>query len=159
MDIYICKLNLLICTELCNGSSAISGHGGGICSTDSEIELHHCSISENRAAGHGGGIYLENGNIFMDNVSFYMNNAISYGGGLSTVSSYHVTIHNSRGVNNYAEQSGGFMYLNRSTLVCKHLQVNNNIPFSSSIIAITNSHANINFLHFVSDHSFLSYCC
>ena len=137
-----------------NGSSAISSHGGGICSTDSEIELHHCSISENRAAGQGGGLYLENGNIFMDYVSFYMNIAVSFGGGLSTVSSYHVTIHNSRGVNNSADQSGGFMYLNRSTLVCKHLKVDNNIPFSSSIITITNSHANINFLHFVSDHSF-----
>ena len=137
-----------------NGSSAISGHGGGICSTDSEIELHHCSISENRAASQGGGLYLENGNIFMDYVSFYMNIAVSFGGGLSTVSSYHVTIHNSRGVNNSAEQSGGFMYLNRSTLVCKHLKVDNNISFSSSVITITNSHANINFLHFVSDHSF-----
>ena len=54
---------------------------GGICSTDSEIELHHCSISENRATDQGGGVYLENGNIFMDYVSFYMNIAVSYGGG------------------------------------------------------------------------------
>ena len=137
-----------------NGSSAISGHGGGICSTDSEIKLHYCSISENIATGQGGGLYLENGNIFMDYVSFYMNIAVSYGGSLSTVSSYHVIIHNSRGVNNYAEQSGGFIYLNRSTLECKHLQVDNNITFSTSIITIINSHANINFLHFVSNHSF-----
>ena len=135
-----------------NGSSAISG--GGISSVDSKIELHNCSISENRGSGQGGGLYLEGGNIFMDYVSFYMNSAVTYGGGLSTISSCHIAIHNSKGVNNYAEESGGFMYLNRSELECKHLQVDDNITFSSGIITIINSHAKVNFLHFVSDHSF-----
>ena len=139
--------------SLINGSSAGSGNGGGISSVDSEIKLHNCSISENTGSGQGGALYVEGGNIFMDYVSFYMNSAVSYGGALSTLSS-NIAIHNSKGVNNYAEKPGGFMYLNRSTLVCKHLQVDDISTNSSGIITMTNSHANINSLQFVSDHNF-----
>ena len=144
---------LLLSDSLINGSLAVSGHGGGISSIHTKIELHHCSISRNRAAGHGGGLYIEGSEITMDNVSFYMNFAVSNGGGLFSKYS-QIAIHNSEGEDNFAEQSGGLMFLERSRLVCQYVHVYDNMAFSGSIIAIMNSHAEVNFLYYGYNQSF-----
>ena len=145
--------SLFLRDSVINSSLAFSQNGGGISSVHSKIELHHCTISRNRASGHGGGLYLEGGEITKDNVSFDMNFAVLNGGGLFAKFS-QIAIHNSEGENNYAEQSGGLIFLKRSTLVCQHVHVYDNMAFSGSIIAIMNSNAEVNFFYYIYNQSF-----
>ena len=145
--------SLFLSDSLINSSLALSGHGEGISSIHSKVELHDCSISRNRGSDNGGGLYLEGGEITMDNVIFYMNFAVSNGGGLFAKFS-HIAIHNSKAENNYAEQSGGLMFLERAELVCQHVHVYDTMAFSGSIIAIMNSRAEVNFLYYGYNQSF-----
>ena len=139
--------------SLISSNLAILGHGGGIFCRESKIDLHYSNISENRCFGQGGGIYEQKCRTSANYVLFDMNTANVYGGGLSTASS-HISIHNSQAQNNYALNLGRFMFLKRSTLICQHFQLNDNMTSSGNIIAIINSHATIKYLHLLHDAAF-----
>ena len=135
--------------------------GGGLYCQGGSLTVEQGLLEANTANKFGGGFYLDNCHSITDNVTLTLNTASVYGGGVYSRQS-RIEMHNIKGAENYAGNTGNTVVVTHGTFYSStntHLLVSTS-SLSANEVVIANSstgeieHANI----IVSGSNVTDYC-
>ena len=121
-------------------NNTASQSGGAISCQQGVVVVDEGMIRDNTARGNGGALSAEQCDLTTDNVLFSENKALNCGGGLFSKSS-STNIHNSKGIQNIAGSTGGFILITEhSKLISHYLVLEGNVAeVTHNAISIVNN--------------------